>query len=73
MLATESFVSRQELAVSVRRAAALLGVSEDSVYQKVRAGELPHKRLGRRIIIPRAALERWLDKADFWDADGRQA
>ena len=72
MVALGSLVGRPvKAAYSVREAAALLGVSEDTVYGAVRAGVMPHKRLQRRIIIPGAALQRWLDETDRWDADGR--
>lgn len=71
MLASGSLVGRSvKAAHSVRETAALLGVSEDAVYASVRAGILPHKRVGRRIIIPGAALQKWLDASDRWDADG---
>lgn len=49
-----------ELAMSVAEAARALGVSRDAVYELVRRGEMPHLRIGRRVIIPRQALERWL-------------
>ena len=45
---------------SVTEAAAILGVSRDTVYQCVSTGEIPALRLGRRLLIPRAALARML-------------
>jgi excisionase family DNA binding protein len=45
------------LALSVDEAAALLGVSRDLVYDLVARGEIPSVRLGRRIVVPRHALE----------------
>ena len=54
------------LAYSVGEAASLMGVSNDKVRELVRANEIPHKRIGRRIIIPRAAFERWLNESDSW-------
>ena len=45
---------------SVSEVAALLGVSRDTVYQCVSTGEIPALRLGRRLLIPRAALVRML-------------
>ena len=74
MFASGSHFSRpMAAAYSVWETAAQLGVSEDAVYAMVRSGSIPHKRVGRRIIIPRAALEQWLSDADRWDADGWQA
>ncbi|MEM7738450.1 MAG: helix-turn-helix domain-containing protein [Deinococcota bacterium] len=39
-------------AYTVPDTARVLGVSVDTVYELVRANQIPHKRLGRRIIIP---------------------
>lgn len=54
------------MAYSVGEAASLMGVSNDKVRELVRANEIPHKRIGRRIIIPRLAFERWLNDSDTW-------
>jgi len=50
-------VEQRRLVVSVPDAAVLLGISRAHAYELVARGELPHLRLGRRIVIPRAALE----------------
>lgn len=42
--------------VSVREASVLLGVSQDTVRGAVERGELAARRVGRRIVIPIAAL-----------------
>jgi len=53
---------RERLAVSVTEAAALLGVSRPTIYALLeRDGGLPSLRVGRRRLIPMAALERWID------------
>lgn len=46
------------LALSVDQAAELLSVSPWTVRNAVRRGELPSRRLGSRILIPVAELER---------------
>jgi excisionase family DNA binding protein len=51
------------LAYSVPQAAALLGISRTHGYELVARDELAHVRLGRRVLIPRVALERLLDVA----------
>ena len=51
----------QPLAVSPDQAAALLGISRYSFDLHVRP-ELRVVRLGRRILVPVAELERWLDR-----------
>jgi excisionase family DNA binding protein len=47
----------ERLALSVEEAGALLGISRDLVYDLVARGELPSVRLGRRLVVPRRALE----------------
>ena len=37
-------------------AATILGISRALAYQLVRGGELPSIKLGRRVVVPRAAL-----------------
>jgi excisionase family DNA binding protein len=46
---------------TVTQTASLLGISRTHAYELVSRGELAHVRLGRRIVIPRHALERLLD------------
>jgi len=53
----------RRLALSVEEAAGLLGISRSLAYELAARGELPVLRLGRRIVIPRAGLERLLDGA----------
>ena len=40
-----------------------LGLSRQVVYRELRAGRIPSIRLGRRFVIPRAAVEEWLRNA----------
>lgn len=49
------------LVYTVDETAALLGISRTLAYELVARGELAHVRLGRRIVVPRVALERLLD------------
>jgi len=48
---------------TVEEAAALLGIGRNSAYQAIASGELPVVRIGRRLLVPRAALERFLAAA----------
>ena len=71
MLAGRSVRPRRDVvAYTVSEVAALLGVSTDKVYELVRGHILPHKRLGRRIIVPRVGLERWLATPEPWESGG---
>ena len=59
------------LALSVDEAAALLGISRDLMYELVASGEMPSVRLGRRIVVPKHALEVALRKlVDFDEETG---
>jgi excisionase family DNA binding protein len=46
--------------VSVDDAAAILGVARVTAYEAVHAGQIPSIRVGRRILVPTAALRRLL-------------
>ena len=46
--------------MNVDETAALLRVSRDTVYEAAGRGELPHRRIGRRLVFSRAALLDWL-------------
>jgi excisionase family DNA binding protein len=46
--------------MTVDQAAVYLGISRAFAFRMVSAGEIPSVRLGRRILVPRAALEQWL-------------
>lgn len=48
------------LAYSAKQAATLLGLSEWTIYRYAHSGRLPSMRVGRRLLIPRAALEQYL-------------
>jgi excisionase family DNA binding protein len=47
--------------VTVGEAAAILQISRGAAYQAAKTKELPTIRIGRRLLVPLAALERMLD------------
>jgi excisionase family DNA binding protein len=51
------------LVFSVEETRGLLGLSRGLMYEAVRTGQIPSVRIGRRILIPRATLQRLLDEA----------
>ena len=53
----------ERLTYDVGTAAKLLGLSRNSAYQACLAGQIPHLKIGKRILIPRAALEKLLAEA----------
>jgi len=50
------------LLIGVREAAAELGIGRDRAYQLVAEGRLRSLRLGRRVLVPRAELERFVER-----------
>jgi len=48
---------------SVAALAADIGLSERSTRSALRRGEIPHIRIGRRFILPKAAIAEWLRSA----------
>jgi len=54
-------MERQTLTVT--EAAQALGVSRNKAYEAAKRGEIPTIKIGGRILVPRAALERMLDGA----------
>ncbi len=54
-------VDRQTMTVS--EAAKALGIGRGSAYEAVRRGDIPSLRVGRRLVVPRAAFERLLADA----------
>jgi excisionase family DNA binding protein len=55
---------------TVTEAATVLGISRTSAYERVRAGELPALRLGRRIVIARAVVDAFVSGVAI-TGDGR--
>ncbi|MDP6495379.1 MAG: helix-turn-helix domain-containing protein [Dehalococcoidia bacterium] len=52
-----------KLTLTVTECARLLGISRGSAYEGIRRGEIPYISVGRRILVPRAALEGMLAEA----------
>ncbi len=50
--------------MSVIEAAKRLGISRALGYEAARTGAFPVKRIGRRLIVPIAAFEQWLNERD---------
>jgi excisionase family DNA binding protein len=46
----------QPIVASVKETARMLNMSETATYEAIHAGEIPHIRIGRRILVPLAAL-----------------
>ena len=55
-------MNSKKLTLTVSETAQLLGLSRNSAYQGVMTGEIPHIKVGKRILIPANALERMLNE-----------
>ncbi|HZA78798.1 MAG: helix-turn-helix domain-containing protein [Thermoleophilaceae bacterium] len=53
----------RRLTMTVEEAGVALGISRSHAYELVRHGELPSLRLGRRVVVPIAALEALVEVA----------
>ncbi len=51
------------LVFTVEEAAQLLAISRSFAYEAVQRGDIPSMRIGRRILVPKAALQRFLEQA----------
>jgi excisionase family DNA binding protein len=47
----------EQLTLTVPEVATLLRISRGACYEAIRSGQIPCLRFGRRIVIPRAALQ----------------
>ena len=54
---------RDSLVLTPLETAKLLRIGRGTVYEQIRVGVIPSIRMGRRILIPRAALMKMLETA----------
>lgn len=47
---------------NLKEAAVYLGISIPTLVRLLRSGDIPHRRVGQRWLIARAALDDWLNK-----------
>jgi len=53
-------IETKTMVLTVAEAAKLLRLSKNSVYAAVKTGDIPSIKIGKRVLIPRAALEKLL-------------
>ena len=63
-------VKQESLTMTVEEAAAALGISRNLAYAAARDGRIPAIRIGRRLLVPRRALERLLEVPNPLQAEG---
>lgn len=60
------------LVLTVEETARYLRISRGSAYEAVKTNEIPHVRIGRRVLIPRAALLALLGEAPAAKGAGQE-
>jgi len=50
----------KKLTLTIEEAANLLGIGRNLCYDRVKTGEIPVIKIGRRLLVPRSALEKLL-------------
>lgn len=58
---TTEIANDDRLTMSVQEAGVLLGVSRNHAYKLAREGAFPTIRLGRKIVVPKARFEAWIN------------
>ena len=63
------FTSYDELPLllNVKQLAELLGVSDSSVYELSQEDDFPSLRIGKRIVIPKEELRKWIRDTEYGD------
>ena len=56
------FTSYDELPLllNVKQLADLLGISDSSVYELIQEDDFPSLRIGKRIVVPKEELRKWI-------------
>ena len=52
----------ERLTLSIPETAKVLGIGRNLCYARVKTGEIPVIRIGRRLLVPRRALEKLLEQ-----------
>jgi len=60
----EATEKTERITLDVPEVARRLGISRAAAYYAVKRGQIPHLKIGKRILIPRAALDRFLAGAE---------
>jgi excisionase family DNA binding protein len=55
---------------SIPEAAEIIGIGLSLCRQLVRKGEIPAKVLGRRMVVPKKALDAWLEQPNNMPTKG---
>ena len=48
------------LLLNVKQLADLMGVSDSSIYELIQEDDFPSLRIGKRIVVPKEELRKWI-------------
>jgi len=52
----------ERLTLTVEETAKILGIGRQLAYDRIKTGEIPVIKVGRRLLVPRRALEKLLEE-----------
>ncbi len=63
-------MDKEKLTMTVSEAAKCLGICRNSAYEAIARGEIPVIKIGKRLLVPKAALELLLTAGQPTNKDG---
>jgi excisionase family DNA binding protein len=61
--AEDRYLDIERRTLSVADAGKALGLGRSAAYNAAKSGELPTLRIGRRVLVPKAALDQMIEEA----------
>ena len=55
-------MEERRMTFTIKETARLLGIGRQLAYDRVKTGEIPVLKIGRRLLVPRIALEKMLQE-----------
>lgn len=65
-------MSEEKLTITVEEAGMMLGIGRALAYEMAKTGRLPVLRFGKRMVIPRRAMEEMLKTASVKQPDTQE-
>lgn len=59
--------------ITIPEAAEVLGIGRTAAYDAARTGQIPVIKIGKRLLVPKTALDRMLSEAGMIQAGDRTA
>lgn len=58
-------MEQERLTLTIEETAKLLGIGRQLAYDRAKTGEIPVIKVGRRLLVPRRALEKLLEQGQL--------